>query len=169
MKEYKRLTQKGENGYWIDGNLVNQRQGAFDICIDSFMILLNRLAELEDKIESGELVENKVITYFNMARSNSKTLVDKALKYDELKAKIENGTLIELPCKVGDKIWYISMLWRDGKFIGEIYDANVSGFYVSNDFIQIEDDIIYHYHNYGEEVFLTKAEAEAKLKELKEV
>lgn len=85
----------------------------------------------------------------------------------ELEDKIENGTIIELPCKVGKEIYYISMIWRDGNFIGEIYKANVSGFYISDGFIQIEDDIIYHYHNYGEEVFLTKAEAEAKLKYLK--
>jgi hypothetical protein len=59
------------------------------------------------------------------------------------------------------------MRWCDKKFVGEIYDANVSGFYVLDGLIQIEDDVIYDYHNYGEEVFLTKAEAEAKLKELK--
>ena len=85
----------------------------------------------------------------------------------ELEDKIENGTLIELPCKVGDDFWYITMIWDiSGKFIGEMYKAKVEGFYVPNEFIQIEDDEIFHYHAYGEEAFLTKAEAEQKLKEL---
>ena len=106
------------------------------------------------------------LLYSELSAKENIALTNAFNRLAKLEDKIENGTLIELPCKVGDKIWYISMLWRDGKFMGEIYDANVSGFYVSDGLIQIEDDIIYHYHNYGEEVFLTREEAEAKLKEL---
>lgn len=58
--------------------------------------IYTRLQELEDKIERGELVENTVVNYVNMGKSGSKTLIDKALKYDDLKAKIENGTLKEV-------------------------------------------------------------------------
>ena len=129
MKEYKRLTKYSEiNKDYITPYCDTKKCNGVCRDCDYEQIIINRLAELENKIE--------------------------------------NGTLVELPCKVGDKIWYISMLWRDGKFAGEIYDANVDGFYISDGLIQIEDDIIYHYHNYGEEVFLTREEAEAKLKEL---
>lgn len=87
-KEYKRLTKKG--GYTKELDLTQEL---------GYSHIYNRLAELEDKIEQGELVENKVVTYINMARSGNKTLVYKALKYDELKTKIENGILVELPKK----------------------------------------------------------------------
>lgn len=60
MKKYERLTQKSDNGLWgIDGDLVNQKQSAFDISLEAFNIVINRLAELEDKIESNELVKYK--------------------------------------------------------------------------------------------------------------
>lgn len=83
MKEYERLTKRTEQL-----GVPYSEKKLFDV--------IERLAELEDKIERGELVENTVVTYVNMGRCNSKTLIDKALKYDELKAKIENGTLMEI-------------------------------------------------------------------------
>lgn len=86
MKEYERLTERRETP------LVMSQWGG----TSKELKIYNRLAELEDKIERGELVENTVVTYVNMGRCNSKTLIDKALKYDELETKIENGTLMEI-------------------------------------------------------------------------
>lgn len=130
--------------------------------------IYNRLAELEDKIERGELVDVKENHLIAISRGSGKS--SKMLKAIEILTKYENGTLIELPCKVGDDFYYITMIWDfSGKFIGEMYKAKVEGFYVSDGFIQIEDDEIFNYHAYGEEAFLTKAEAEAKLRELKEL
>ena len=77
--KYERLTER--NGGDV---IINCKQCEYHeklmICTDYSCIdsLKNRLAELEDKIERGELVENKVVTYINMARSDSKTLIDKA-------------------------------------------------------------------------------------------
>ena len=60
MSEYKRLTRKDENGRWV------AEAGFYGIYLDNVqpkckdMIygdVINRLAELEDKIESGELAE----------------------------------------------------------------------------------------------------------------
>ncbi len=90
MSEYERLTFriKGIPGVGINFKKIkNPRLYNNEIAV--------RLAELEDKIEQGELVENNVITYMNMARSSHKTLVEKAIKFDELKAKIEQGILVE--------------------------------------------------------------------------
>lgn len=154
--KYERLTRKTVNGYGIGGELVNQKQPAIDIIIDSFNIVINRLAELEDKIERGELVENKVVTYINMARSDSKTLIDKAIKYDKLKDKIENGTLVELPCKVGDTVWELD-LFSKAK-IREIKARNLLQI-----FHWIDDE------SFGKYLFLTKAEAEKRLEEIKGV
>ena len=95
--EYERLTERRGN-LVIDkcGNCENVRNPQGCTEHRCYEVMKNRLAELEDKIERGELVENKVVTYINMARSDSKTLIDKAIKYDKLKNKIENGTLKEV-------------------------------------------------------------------------
>jgi hypothetical protein len=86
----------------------------------------------------------------------------------ELEDKIENGTLIELPCKVGDKVYYIEK--------GLIYELKVNGFkgYPTNNYIYAYMDRTFfcrelNFNELNENWFLTKAEAEAKLKELKEV
>lgn len=113
--KYERLTMKTVNGYGISGELVIQKQPAVDIAIDSFDIVINRLAELEDKIE--------------------------------------NGTLVELPCKVGDTVWELD-LFSKAK-IREIKARNLLQI-----FHWIDDE------SFGKFLFLTKTEAEEKLKEL---
>ena len=61
MNEYKRLTRKDEKGRWV------AEAGFYGIYLDNIqpegkdMIygdVVNRLADLENKIESGELVEH---------------------------------------------------------------------------------------------------------------
>ncbi len=178
MKEYKRLTTY-EGGDLI----INCKNCEYDeehniLCTDYHCIdaLKTRLAELEDKIERGELVENTVITYINMARTNGKTLIDKALKYDTLKAKIENGTLIELPCKVGDTV-YIPYKFRNknGVFETKIEEIRIEKKHIffwtkplyTNNSVRVKYLGWKKPKDFNKTWFLTKAEAEAKLKELK--
>ncbi len=91
----------------------------------------------------------------------------KAYEYlAELEDKIENGTLIELPCKVGDKIYFET--WEDNgttsigvkghKVAGFEINAIINGKY-GKTYIPIKA--------VGIDVFLTKAEAEKKLEELR--
>lgn len=90
----------------------------------------------------------------------------------ELESKIENGTLVELPCKVGDTVYHLS----DKKICEEvvkqikysIYNGEIDLF---NSHIMTDDNYSKDYNFYrvsklGKSLFLTKAEAEAKLKEL---
>lgn len=90
----------------------------------------------------------------------------------ELEDKIENGTLIELPCKVGDKVYFLC----GKKIIEEIvtkvkYEVTDGGISQLNSYI-LTDDKDDRYPNFhrlsklGKSLFLTKAEAEAKLEEL---
>lgn len=79
-------------------------------------------------------------------------------KLAELEDKIENGTLIELPCKVGQPIWIICYeLWTTKPIVDESFIKS---------FEQIA--MIMEREEIGKTVFHTKAEAEAKLKELRE-
>ncbi len=68
----------------------------------------------------------------------------------ELEDKIDDGTLIELPCKVGEAFYYLDANQHDGWFI---------------DIRRFDYAYLKIMGKYG---FTTKAEAEAKLKELQE-
>jgi hypothetical protein len=129
---YKRLTQKSNNGLWgIDGKLVDQRQSGDKVFAEAFNIIINRLAELEDKIE--------------------------------------NGTLVELPCKVGDKVYCVY-------HFDDVWDKDLEYDIIPEEVVDIivkEDDfdigtacrMIGKFQRVC--VCLTKAEAEKKLEELK--
>ena len=91
----------------------------------------------------------------------------------ELENKIEQGTLIELPCKVGDTLYYVLDY---GSVKGEcvcVENGKVRAIEMRENYIWIE--VLYDYfvskhplRNIGETVFLTREEAEKRLKELQE-
>lgn len=76
----------------------------------------------------------------------------------ELEDKIEQGKMIELPCKVGDTIYLIfEERWSVGKKETHWYIRKTKLTYGNMERVIKE---------YGEFVFLTREEAEKKLKEL---
>lgn len=110
MSEYKRLTkQVFDKVQGCEDKMTMHGQGLYD--------LYNRLAELEDKIE--------------------------------------DGTLMELPCKAGDKVYQFD----NG---GEIYESEIKGLIYDCGNFAFDEMAI------GKSVFLTKTEAQARLKELQE-
>lgn len=83
-------------------------------------------------------------------------------KLAELEDKIENGTLVELPYKVGDTVYTVEYSYSHNQWF-------VAGHEVAE--ISIDKNDIYLKDYYGVYLcnpFLTKPEAEAKLRELKE-
>lgn len=120
MSKYIRLTERSGNGIAIKDTSTNDNMAIWNA--------IERLAELEDKID--------------------------------------NGTLIDLPCKVGDKVYRKDGAWQVVGF--ECNRAN--GWKVK---LERWKDRFLDYHEttkvvlsaFGKTVFLT--EAEAKLKELK--
>lgn len=99
---------------------------------------------------------------------------DAITRLAELEDKIENGTLIELPCKVGDKIWYVShiRIEKDRAInILEEWDVEKIDIYDYLIICRLTHKGTDHYNTaredeFGEMWFTTKAEAEAKFKEL---
>ena len=82
----------------------------------------------------------------------------------ELEDKIENGTLVEMPCKVGDTVYFVSR--GNGIQISIITEIQVL-FDRYTKFIQVRDCERHRWHTINNiNVFLTKTEAEAMLKEL---
>lgn len=75
----------------------------------------------------------------------------------ELEDMIEDGTLIELPCKVGDKFYEV--------FECEYYEYECCGFSVVNGRLEVINEVDSRY--YADEVFFSKEEAEARLKKFR--
>ena len=86
----------------------------------------------------------------------------------ELEDKINNGTLIELPCKVGDTVYEV---FKEHKppFIQETTIEKIviteKGFKLRLSRNSVYETAI---SSLGRTIFLTESEAEAKLKELQE-
>lgn len=115
MSEYKRLTQWTENGASLDLGDPKSDMEARQALMVQFKKACNKLAELEDKLEEG--------------------------------------TLVELPCKVGDTVYIVGRKYRAGSYESFI---NTGKFRYSD----IE--------KFGDIVFITREAAEARLKELEE-
>lgn len=89
--------------------------------------------------------------------------LDEALfRLAELEDKIEAGTLVELPCKVGDEVYIIAKRGLDIYDVEKIIVADIWYSETDNRLYPITAD-----ECPLSEIFLTKAEAEAKLKELR--
>lgn len=117
MKEYKRLTKYSEeNQDYITPYCDTANCDGLCLTCDYEQVIINRLADLENKIE--------------------------------------NGTLIELPCKVGDTVYCIAHC-SQGKFINSITIRTIYDIF----------DLWDYFCN--KTIFLTKAEAKKKLEELK--
>lgn len=87
-------------------------------------------------------------------------LVKKLGEYEDLE---EQGRLLKLPCKVGDTVYYIN---PDKNTINELV---VYGFDIRplQRFVYDYMGARLNFNQFGKTVFLTKSEAEAKLKELR--
>lgn len=116
MKEYKRLTERVGKGVCVKETSTSDNRSIWNA--------IKRLAELEDKIE--------------------------------------NGTLIELPCKVRDTVWFVYETENDGTFLDEgvirSFSIDSCGLWV---YVVYKSGLTYWHpvESIGERVFLTKVEA----------
>ena len=91
-------------------------------------------------------------------------------RLQELEDKKEQGTLIELPCKVGDTVYMLTQVVVD--FVSYEREWRIHKFQI--DSIGIDDDGGFftqgsHKNFYfGRDIFATREEAEKRLKELQE-
>lgn len=103
--------------------------------------------------------------------SNSKdfTIVELKLRLAELEDKIENGTLVELPCKVGDVMYevildaYIDEWEIESICFNKTYPKGVIWAKRTRDFAHWK----FWIEDCGTKWFATKAEAEKRLEEIR--
>ena len=70
----------------------------------------------------------------------------------------DRSRFVELPCKVGDTVYYFNSA-------GDIYSQKVSGFIVNFVGILVDSDVMFDSHLMGDRFFSTREEAEQALKE----
>ena len=106
----------------------------------------------------GRCFEKLASSAFNMLLEDREKLQKQVKAYQD---KIENGTLIELPCKVGDTVWYIKS-YGFGRY--RVEDMEVAGF----NFSKYENSIwvVGKYEEQSSKIYKTREEAEARLKEI---
>lgn len=145
MSEYKRLTKRDKYGHWYTDTKINDR----------FMW------STDGKVWERDLTH---CAFDGEA-------IDRLAEFED---KIENGTLIELPYKLGTKLYFIVLHTFGGYF--EIFETEL-WVYVSRykdefggvDFAIEINDVDFDYETWiTAHCYSTKAEAEAKLKELQE-
>nr|DAP10235.1 MAG TPA: hypothetical protein [Caudoviricetes sp.] len=104
--------------------------------------------------------------------NNRHNVLQKLAEYEDLE---EQGRLIKFPCKIGDVVYRINrgamkpviplrVVEYRFKIVGNCIREKIC---CSDDFLCKQPSIIYYAEDIGNKVFLTKSEAEAKLKELR--
>lgn len=140
-----------ENGHWrlnFNGCQYNAR-------------FVDRLAAYEDSgLEPDEI---KYIKLMAMGRADTENSAFGGLSIDRLKALAEadkDGCVMVLPCKLGDTVWYVTTGGILGFAITN-FVKNCDGDYAVSDYTTFPIRL------FGKNVFTTREEAEAKLKEVK--
>lgn len=98
-------------------------------------------------------------------------LIDKLGEYEDLE---EQCRLVILPCKVGDTLYRVNKGAKEPVIMMRVLQLYIKQLHKDRTVIRIDaindDDMgesCYFLENIGKTVFLTKSEAEAKLKELR--
>ena len=99
----------------------------------------------------------------------SKQLTSIILELQEYQNKIEQGTLIELPCKIGDTCYFVYKglgdMCRVAYKIKEVKIDNIH-YIGDNEFFTEIGEYSRYMEKFGKEIFTTREEAEKRLKEL---
>lgn len=168
MKDYKRLTERDEFGnadiIGVDSEIL---ASALDFDkLNKLTFALNKFADLEDKIESGELCDRK-----ETAREIER------LKSENAALRVRLGKAVELKAKVGDVIY---MPWEYDGSNGVATLSIIGSDFHNDEFIYItdleSDSAIYlskykygifQNEDFNNIVFTNCSEAESCLAELK--
>lgn len=102
--------------------------------------------------------------YYNCGECHKSTEV--LYRLAELEDALESGKIIRLPCKVGDTIYWISSNNRD---IIEVFVKRIALAEQDRTILYVEEKGLGEYTiMFVDDIFLTREEAEARLKELQE-
>ena len=118
-----------------------------------------------DTFDPVDVVDNEY------SKANYNKILTKLGEYEDLE---EQGRLIKLPCKVGDIIYRVNAGAKEPVIKMRVLQVNYKQLREDRIIIRIDaindndmGESCYLLEDFGKNVFLTKSEAEAKLKELR--
>lgn len=179
-----RLTEKQSSGYDLkamNGEYCNRycEQQRVETCNECVIYqAIQKLAEYEDFEEIFREKMTDTACEFLKDREEFNKWIDRnkwiAKKCDEYARAEEQGLLLRLPCKVGDTVYIILASYFDiGTYNIKYAKADVRDFahFTSCGFCVVATSKVFGrltipFSDFGKTVFLTKTEAEQKLKEM---
>lgn len=128
---------------------------------------------LTERIGDGVRYDNGEYIITCYPKNNNLTPVDElAVKLCEFEDKKESGSLLELPCKVGVKVWLYACICDEvGKEKFDILEGEIISFSYQKEelwaYCRYKCGLTYWHlvEDFGKTLFLTKEEAEKALKE----
>ena len=118
-----------------------------------------------DTLDPVDILDNEY------SKTNYNKLLTKLGEYEDLE---EKGLLLKLPCKVGDTIYRINTGAKEPVIKMRVLQVNYKQLREDRIIIRIDamndndmGESCYLLEDFGKNVFVTKSEAEAKLKELR--
>ena len=130
---------------------------------------MNRLTKVMQCNDGNKLYDysNEVVKNVMDFSSRLELMFEKLAMYEDLE---EQGRLLKLPCKAEDTVYGISMGKIINLTVNEISIFYMKGEKIINVKCQSNDEFRnYVEREFGKTVFLTREEAEAKLKELRNI
>ena len=121
-----------------------------------------------DEYGNADIIDVDMLEMFGHLTFTDLFRVTKALnRLAELEDKIEDSTLVELPCKIGDKLYYVNKYTRVPRL--ETYDIRAIGIADKEPYVRlfVDKDWLF-FGGIDEDVFFNREAAEARLKELEE-
>lgn len=172
-----RLTDKDwknpESLMWIKLGFIPMRNEGYREFLSYALRKLARYEDLEEQLEKlydGKMSLDEVVENLNRVIQNGEEKLDyariltnaEAEKWDKWKDLEKQGRLIELPCAVGDTVYWISESDACLFCNGPCYERCEEGALKIKE-IPFKPHML---NEIGEIIFLTKEEAEAKLAEM---
>ena len=130
------------------------------LTIDEIIEHCDRKTDMYEKVCDIKYLEKTTMNNPIKEYWEHKQVAEYLRKFKEYEDLEEQGRLIKLPCKIGDKVWHIS-----GRDIKEDVISGIEYSYDGMFYIWSNEDT--WLGGFNDIVFLTKSEAEAKLKELR--
>ena len=123
----------------------------------------------------GEYLPRKTLNLIHKSDSSESNLTEILEKLGEYEDAEEHGMLLQLPCKVGDTLYRVNKGAKEPVIMMRVIQLYIKQIHKDRTIMRIDaindadmGESCYLPCNIGERIFLTREEAEAKLKEMEE-
>lgn len=131
-----------------------------------------RMERLTQKAPDSEMVwfkdKERLFEPCEMSAHQSRLAIAKLAAYEQAE---DQGLLLRLPCKVGDKLYRITPYAKEPIITTHVLQINIKQFFNEKIIVRIDvmdkmGESCYFLDDIGKKVFLSREEAEAKLAEM---